>query len=222
MNKNKDVDKTRKNVIYLALAFAFGILFFGLLFGFILYEYQTGVADKEIANLKVRTQEVALFSNFLENDLKTGNVDCNFYSESLNDYSKYLNEYGNILQKYYENPENIAKVKYLQGDFVTAALNLYLSMEKYNVQCSSQKKNLILYFYPYNCGVCGGITEKINNLVSDVNGTFSFSIPAEIGLESVNFVMNKYGAKTIPSVVVNDNTIEGPGAFETMEEYLYK
>lgn len=215
------MQKDRKFVIFFGLAAAFGVLFFGLLFGILIYNSQTETLNTELSSLKVRNQEIILFSNLLQSDLTKGNINCEFYSNSLNEFSSYLNEYGRILERYYGSPENLDNIRYLQKDYVVAALNLYLSIDKFNTICSSQKKDTLLYFYPYNCGNCDGMTRTIYYIVADENGAFSFSIPSEVGLESVNFMMQYYDINVVPSVVVNGNSVQGPYSFEEIKNYLY-
>jgi len=212
--------KDRRAVIYLGLSFSFAVMFFGLLFGSLIYNYQTTTLNAELQNLKVRNQEIILFSSILQNDLTKDGFDCNFYGTSLNNFAMYVNEYGRILEKYYESVDDIDSVKDLQKDYVVTSLNLYFSIDKYNSVCKDNAKNLILYLYPYNCGTCDGITKTINNIVYGPGGTFSFSIPSEVGLESVDFIKSYYGVSIIPSVVVNGVTLGGPDSFNYIEDNL--
>ena len=216
------MEKDRKFVIFLALCFTFGIMFFGLLFGLLINNYQTDSINKELLDLKVRNQEVTLFSYILQNDLGKSDLDCNFYSNSLDNFAVYLNEYGRIVEKYFRNAENLEEVKSMQKDYVVATLNLYFSIDKYNQVCKANAKDTILYLYPYDCGVCDGITKTINNMVYNLNGPLSFSIPTDIGLESVEFIKDYYDINVIPSVVVNGNPLEGPESYTEIEKYLIK
>jgi len=216
------VKKDRKFVIFLGLTITFAIMFIGLLSGILIYNYQTVYADKELSSLSIRSKEISLFSSYLEQDLLKGTLDCNLYGNKLNSFFKYLYDYERIVSQYYTGQKDIDTIKYLQSDYVVASLDLYLNVNKFNSVCSSEKKNIVLYFYPYNCGVCDGITGKITSVVNDYNNIFEVSIPAEIGLESVEFVKDYYDVNVIPSLIVNGHTLQGSNSYKELENYLYK
>lgn len=207
-------------IIFIAVSITFALLFFGLLFGIIIENFQKNYLEKDLLNIKTKGSEIRLFLNYMEKDVSSGNLDCNFYDESIRTFGKSLNEYGRFLNEYYKKNSELEDVKLLQKDYVISSIDLYLAVEEYNKVCKENYKNIILYFYPYNCGVCDGITQKINNLVNERNDVFEFSIAAEVDLRIVDFIAHKYNLQTIPSLIVNGQLIEGRDSYKDVEKYL--
>lgn len=207
-------------IIFIAVSITFALLFFGLLFGIIIENFQKNYLEKDLINVKTKGSEIRLFLNYMEKDISENNLDCNFYDASIRTFGKSLNEYGRFLEAYYKQNEGLEDVKLLQKDYVISSIDLYLAVEEYNKVCKENYKNIILYFYPYTCGVCDGITQKINNLVNERTDVFEFSIPAEVDLRIVDFIAHKYNLQTIPSVIVNGNLVAGKDSYKEIDKYL--
>ncbi len=210
--------KTRSNVIIIGFAVTFAIMFFGLLFGTLLYNYQTYNVNKELNDLKTRSQEIRFFSNYLQANLDINN--CSKFDAGLIEFADYLNDYGRKLTKYYNNQRDLEIIKEVQKDAVIGYLELLVSIDKYNDVCSEHRKNYILYLYPYDCTTCDGIVTEIRSLTNENKGIFDVSIPAEIGLESVDFIKNYYDVNYLPSVVVNGVTLRGSESYPEIKEHL--
>lgn len=213
---------SRKDVIYKSFAITFAVMFLGLLIGVLIYNYQTYSVDKEINDLKVRVQELSLLSDYVSMDIKNESSQyCDFYNYKLVDFARYVNEYGVLISRYYNNQKDIERIKYIQKDFVVANLKLFVGLSRYNEYCP-QKKNYIMYLYPYNCNNCDGVALEVRRLVKDYKGLYSFSIPAEIDLASVEMIIDRYDINEYPAVVVNGTTLQGPECYNDIEKYLNK
>lgn|GEM_PF-4265777 len=211
--------QNRSTVILIGFAITFAIMFFGLLFGILIYNYQTYNVNSEITDLKIRSQEIQFFATYLQTNLDENN--CDKFDSGLQDFSVYLNDYGRRLSTYYENQRDLDIVKEIQKDAILGYLNLLLSLNEYNTICVNNKKNYILYMYPYDCTTCDGIVREIRKQTSEKKGIFDISIPADVGLESVDFIREYYNITTVPGIVVNGNTILGSESYNEIEKNLY-
>lgn len=211
----------RKKVLYKAMAFTFGILFFALLFAILLINWQKTDLDKGMIEVSNKVQEMKLF-NALSDTLLFDSNSCKLMENQMKGFAGEVYKLGKLVLAYYETNQGSQESIDLQKQHVYLNLELWLKLEKYNKICEN-KRNYILYFYPYNCSECAPLAGEINEL-REVYGDalWVFSIPGQINSKTVDILQHYYGVDYLPSVVVNGTTLKGSESFKEIEKYLVK
>jgi len=210
---------SRKKIVYKALAFTFAILFFSIIIAVLLVNWQTTELDKAYIDITNEAQDIKLFSLFYDRLVNDENS-CTLMETQLYGLADKVFDLGQKVSIYYEKNIDSDDAKQMQKQFVYLDLELWLRMLKYNTSCNN-KKNYILYFYPYSCTECGPLADSINTYKKDFgDDLWIFSIPAQLDSKIVDVLLHYYNADYLPSIVVNGNTIKGPEAFRDINKYL--
>lgn len=213
------MDPNKKNIIYKGLAITFSIMFFSLLFNQFIYQKKISRLDQGIAHLRDEINEEKLFIAFFDEFSKDFNV-CKIIDSYLSGLSDKVFETGLNIEKTYKDEESIEEFKQIQKDWVYLNIELWLRLLKYNKTCFN-KRNYILYFYPYQCHECAPYSTELNRLNKKYgNDLWLISIPGKIEIKMVKMVMKYFGIKTLPAVVVNGRLLKGNNIVGQIEKAI--
>ncbi len=201
------MEPNKKNLIYKALAITFGIMFFSLLFAQVLYERKINRLDSTIANLRDSINQEKLFIAFFDEFSRDTSV-CELIDSYLTGLSDRVFETGLHIEKMRAEEKNTEEFREIQKEWVFLNMELWLRLIKYNKICFN-RRNYVLYFYPYNCPECLPYTEELNRLNAKYgDNLWLFSMPAESDIEMVKMVMRYFGVAKAPAVVVNGQLLK--------------
>ena len=209
----------QKKVLYKALTFTFGILFFSVIIAVLMVNWQKTDLDKGYIDVINEAQEVKIFNQFY-NTLTADSNSCELMRNQLYGLASKVYDLGEKVNLYFEQNKDSDDAKELQKQHVYMNLELWLRLIKFNKTCDDNR-NYLLYFYPYNCTECSPLVESINDYRKKLgDNLWVFSIPGQIDSKMVEILMLYFKADYLPSLVVNGNTIKGPEAFKDIEKYI--
>lgn len=198
----------KKKLIYKGLAITFAVMFFSLLLGEILYNNRVNSFTQSMDYLKDEIEEEKLFISFLNQYSTDANV-CGVIESYMGGLSNKVYDTGARIEKMYDPKQNVNELKNLQKDWVYLNLELWLRLDKYKKLCNSPK-DVIIYFYPYQCQECAPYTVALNRLTTEAgDNLWLFSIPSEVDVKMVSMLMKYYKVKNVPSIVFNGKLLKG-------------
>lgn len=212
---------SKKNLIYKGLAITFSIMFFSLLFAQMIYNKRVNMLDEGIVHLRNEINEEKLFIAF--SDEFSGDISiCKTFETYMRGLSNKVYHTGKNIERVYEEEHNLEKFKLIQKEWVYLNIELWLRLLKYNKLCAN-KRNYILYFYPYDCSECAPYSNTLNKLNKQYGDElWLFSIPAEIDLKIVSIIKNYFNIKNLPAVVLNGKLLKDKNVPELIEKTINK
>ncbi|MCX7678636.1 MAG: hypothetical protein N2316_05405 [Spirochaetes bacterium] len=210
---------SKKNLIYKGLAITFSIMFFSLLFAQMIYNKRVHMLDEGIGHLRNEINEEKLFLAFSDQFATDVSI-CKTFETYMQGLSNKVYHTGKNIERVYEEEHNLEKFKLIQREWVYLNIELWLRLLKYNKLCAN-KRNYVLYFYPYDCNECApyaNILNKLNKQYGDE--LWLFSIPAEIDLKIVSIIKNYFNIKDLPAVVINGKLIKGDNVPALIEKTI--
>ncbi len=205
-----------RKIKYTKFIFAFliaGVVFFGGLF---LGGHITSLQINSITRYQ-EDLKTSLTSLELQHDLLKQNIceisDFNLFGAELGELGRQLE---NLEKGYGNNEKNILKLK---EPYFLLEIRHYLLLQEARTRCGSNI-NLVLYFYsnnPEQCEQCsdqGYILSYLQDRVGyDKMKIYSFDIRSQS--PSVRTLMDLYGVKGAPLIVINDTSYD---RFLSLEE----
>lgn len=205
-----------RKIKYTKFIFAFliaGVVFFGGLF---LGSHITSLQINSITRYQ-EDLKTSLTSLELQHDLLKQNIceisDFNLFGAELGELGRQLE---NLEKGYGNNEKNILKLK---EPYFLLEIRHYLLLQEARTRCGSDI-NLVLYFYsnnPEQCEQCddqGYILSYLQDRIGyDKMKIYSFDIRSQS--PSVRTLMDLYGVKGAPLIVINDTSYD---QFLSLEE----
>jgi len=205
-----------RKINYTKFIFAFliaGVVFFGGLF---LGGHITSLQINSITRYQ-EDLKTSLTSLELQHDLLKQNIceisDFNLFGAELGELGRQLE---NLEKGYGDNEKNILKLK---EPYFLLEIRHYLLLQEARTRCGSDI-NLVLYFYsnnPEQCEQCddqGYILSYLQDRIGyDKMKIYSFDIRSQS--PSVRTLMDLYGVKGAPLIVINDTSYD---QFLSLEE----
>ena len=200
--------KRKMSISLYVLALLITILIFGL------GVYLGTIIDKsKVSNI---SSEVETISQRLSNTqllllLEDSSSFCPLYKDELDNLDGQTEKIGLQLQ-FLEDTKGIIDVELKKQYFVLEA-QAYLLSQKVNEKCGSNDV-LLLYFYSNkNCNDCKKQGEYILTARENIKSrNFSikiYSFDGDLGTPIVDALRNKYSISKYPSIVINENLVEG-------------
>lgn len=199
--------------IITSLVFAVGVLI-GLQIG----QVKTSSLEEEFLRLQSQTSVLELIA--LQNNV-SGPALCDFYLQQLELFDKQTADFENKINYLSSKTEtNTEEIKRLRSDYFVMQVRDYSLIQRINKQCE-KKLNLVLFFYKKNCGECDRQLAELSLLKRESNfSVMVYSLDAESNNPVVSAMKIIYGVSGVPTVLFNENKLEGFHDVSSLKRFL--
>ncbi len=207
----------RTNTYVAALVISLLLFGTGMLAGLFIANQLTDSLAREINEVRLRTTEIELL--FL---IDADNVSCAAYGPQLelfDNQTAQIDRRVDILSS--TRGATDPDVLTLKREFTIMQLRDYLFAQKINKKCN-QSVDTLLYFYGNNCAECDQQGSVGPELKRDHPQLRIYAFDADLSSPAVTAIMQQYGVKSYPTIVVNGLKLEGYKSKQEIEAVLAK
>lgn len=197
-------EEIKKHRYFFAAVFTLGVFFMGLLFSNLVDDHRSAALQEDLRDDIIGLESQQLQINYLDRQ-----EDCSVLKTGLTETTKDYNDNLERVQSY-EDGSLLKSGRFhdIRHQFVLSGIRYWLFAQEVRQRCPDYDPHTLLYFGTDDCPGCNAVRNHLER-VKDQYGaqTLIYHIHTDIDDGMVRILKNRFGIETIPSVVVNEETV---------------